>query len=419
MLTRTMRPLLAEQYSDMLAQDYRLRNVLLLSYHHDFNNLLQFDKRMQTYLDGMLLLKEETAEYLRRQLQELLSPGELFSVAAFAANTNDEFLLSGCLGLAQGMPRLLSSLLAVIGWMPKNSALWPLITSHPACRAFASAVGEEGTAPITFTQQEIFTLLENGQCVDFLLWFLRKSGSPLFVSAIKRIFDSDQDDLILQGCRTVLCLRPRADEYIEVTKKQLIRLVHSKKKDIRTLAVQYLLAYSVCELQEVTDILSENKSNTRLLIQAMGWSGITGCIPSLANYFDDPEYARLSMLSVIAITGSLPERDGWQNKKDDVMFPAADSDSADIPGNDPEQGVTWPDRAAFHHWWQANQGYLDSEIPYLCGQPIIPEGLNSVVTNGYLNLRPLAVMRSGLFPELSFLPAMSQCRIFNMQSENR
>lgn len=78
MLTRTVRPLLAEQYADMLAQDYRLRNVLLSSYHHDFSSLLQFDRRMQTYLDGMLLLKEETSEYLRGQLQERLSPGSYF-----------------------------------------------------------------------------------------------------------------------------------------------------------------------------------------------------------------------------------------------------------------------------------------------------------------------------------------------------
>ena len=125
MLTRTVQPLLAEQYTDMLAQDYRQRNVLLSSYHHDFNSLLAFDYRIQTYLDGMLLLKGETTEYLRGQLQELLSPGELFSVAVFAANTNDEFLLSGCLGLVQGIPRLLPSLLAVTGWMSEASALWP------------------------------------------------------------------------------------------------------------------------------------------------------------------------------------------------------------------------------------------------------------------------------------------------------
>ncbi len=62
MLTRTVRTLLAEQYSDMLAQDYRLRNMLLSSYHHDFSSLLQFDQRIQAYLDGMLLLKEETTD---------------------------------------------------------------------------------------------------------------------------------------------------------------------------------------------------------------------------------------------------------------------------------------------------------------------------------------------------------------------
>lgn len=412
MLTRTVQPLLAEQYTDMLAQDYRQRNVLLSSYHHDFSNLLAFDYRIQTYLDGMLLLKRETTEYLRGQLQELLSPGELFSVAAFAVNADDEFLLSGCLGLVQGMPRLLPSLLAVTSWMPEASALWSLMLSNPACRAFASVMKEGITSPVIFTQQEIISLLEKGQCVDFLLWFLHKSDSCLFMPAIERIFSSHQDELILQGCRAVLCLRPRANEYIDATRAQLLRLAYSKKENIRSLAVKYLLTYSVCEPKTLIASLTEAKSDTRLLIQAMGWSGLITYIPFLADYFDDPKYARLSMLSVVTITGSLPERDGWQMKKEDEAPLTADPDSANIPVGDPELGVSWPDSAAFHHWWQANQGQLNSETAYLCGQPATPEGLTAVIAGGYLKLRPLAIMRSGHFSELSSLPARNQYSFF-------
>lgn len=419
MFVRTARHLIAEQYTDMLAQDYRLRNVLLSSYHHDLGSLLQFDRRMQAYLEGMLYLKEETAEYLRGLLQELLSPGELFSVALFAANANDEFLLSGCLGLAQGIPRLLPALLTVVGWMDTNSSLWPVMMSHPGCRAFAAVMRADISGPITFTQQEIITLFENRQCVDFLLWFLGKSNSALFVPAIKRVFDSGQDDLILQGCRAVLCLRPQASEYIDVTKEQLLRLVHSNREDVRTLAVKYLLAYSVYEPQALINTLSEKKSDTRLLIQAMGWSGLTDCIPSLTDYFDEPEYARLSLLSVVAITGSLPERDGWQIKKGDETSSSMESDSAGIPEDEPEQGVSWPDRAAFQRWWTVNNGTLNSGLPGLCGKPVTTEGLAAVIANGFLNLRSLAVMRSGRFSELSALPAINQYEIFNMQSENR
>ncbi|EDW2262113.1 hypothetical protein [Salmonella enterica] len=419
MLSRTVRPLLAEQYADMLAQDYRLRNVLLSSYHHDFSSLLQFDRRMQAYLDGMLLLKEETSEYLRGQLQELLSPGELFSVGLFAANANDEFLLSGCLGLVQGMPRLLPSLLAVTVWMSEASVLWPLIMSHPACRAFVSVMREGITTPPIFTQQEIISLLENGQCVDFLLWFLRKNNSPLFVPAIKQVLSSGQEALILQGCRAILCLRPLSDEYIEIVREQLLLLASSKKTDIRTQAVRYLLACAICEPRTLINTLSEDKEDTRLLIQAMGWSGLAEYIPSLAAFFDEQRYARLSMLSTVAITGSLPERDGWQIKKEDAPPPTADTNSAEIPENDPEQGVSWPDRTAFNHWWQANQAHLDSERSYVCGQPVTSEGLKAVIANGYLNLRPLALMRSSMFSELSSLPTASQYQIFNMPSKNR
>ncbi len=264
------------------------------------------------------------------------------------------------------------------------------------------------------------SLLENGQCVDFLLWLLRKNNSPLFVPAIKQIFSSGQETLILQGCLAILCLRPLSDEYIEIAREQLLLLAHSKKTDIRTLAVRYLLAYSLCDPRMLIRALSEEeKEDARLLIQAMGWSGLTEYIPSLTTLFDEQRYARLSMLSVVAITGSLPERDGWQMKKEDEIPPASDPDSTDIPEIDPEQGVSWPDRTAFNHWWQANKGRLDSEIPYLCGQPVTSEGLATVITNGYLNLRPLAFMRYGIFSELSSLPGGSQYLTFNMLSKNR
>lgn len=174
--------------------------------------------------------------------------------------------------------------------------------------------GRDNLPPI-FTQQEIISLLENGLCVDFLLWFLRKNNSPLFVAAIKQVLSSGQEALILQGCRAILCLRPLSDEYIEIVREQLLLLASSKKTDIRTQAVRYLLACALCEPRALINTLSEGKEDTRLLIQAMGWSGLAEYIPSLAAFFDEQRYARLSMLSTVAITGSLPERDGWQMKK--------------------------------------------------------------------------------------------------------
>ncbi|EGI6182100.1 hypothetical protein VW37_004594, partial [Salmonella enterica subsp. houtenae serovar 51:z4,z23:-] len=131
---------------------------------------------------------------------------------------------------------------------------------------------------------------------------------------------------------------------------------------------------------------------------------------SLLTYFDSPEYARLSALSAIAITGSLPERDGWLRKRDDDVYSPVSADSADIPARDPEQGVGWPERAAFENWWRTQEEHFAHDTPYLCGQLTSPEGLNRVLRQGYLNLRPLALMRMGIFPEQAALPAESQKR---------
>ncbi|MFA9597495.1 hypothetical protein [Citrobacter telavivensis] len=405
MLTRTIRPLLAEQYADLLAQDHRSRRVLLSSYCHTLSDLVRLDQRILTCLEGMVQLKEETEDYFRGQLQEPLTAGELFSVALFAVSTDNESLLSGCLGLAQAMPRLFPVLLSVMDWMPMQSRLWPLMLSLPASRAYAATLRHRPFPPVVFSQQDVRILIEQGRCVDYLLHYLYRSGSSLFIPAMESVFSSGHEELILQGCRAILCLRSVAGNYTDTALKQLYLLAQSKKEGIRSSAVRYLLTHPACNPHALLSGLSEEATDTRLLIQAMGWSGLADYIPSLLTYFDTPDCARLSVLSVIAITGSLPEQDGWRRKNDEDAPVTVTTESAVIPERDPEQGVVWPESKAFEIWWQARQEYFAAGLPYLCGQPATPDGLSSVLRRGYLNLRPLALMRMGQFSELAAFPA--------------
>lgn len=407
MLTRTLRPLLAEQYTDMLAQDFRLRSVLLSSHCHTLNDLVGFDLRIQAYQEGMILLKEQTSDYLSRLIQDPLSAGELCSVALFAANTNDEFLLSGCLGMAQALPHLLPPLCSAISWMSARSDLWSQIVSIPACRAYTAAIRNDKPTAVIFSQQDVQMLIEQNKCVDYLLQTLCESTSPLLIPALATLFSSGQEELILQGCRAVLCSDSLPNEYINSAIRNLQLLARSKKADIQALAVKYLLTHQAVVSHSLVHDLVEEGTDTRLVIQAMGWSGLVEYIPSLMAYFEMPEYARLSALSVIAITGSLPEQNGWQCKKEEQIRPNTIPESDNIPDSDPEQGVCWPDTTAFAGWWQANQNRFSSDAHYLCGQPATLEGLNTVLEKGYLNLRPLALMRMGILSERAALPAVN------------
>ncbi|QMJ05006.1 hypothetical protein HVY04_18500 [Citrobacter freundii] len=419
MLTRTVRPLLAEQYSDMLARDFRSRSTLLSSHCHTLSDLARFDQHMLTCLQGMMLLKEQTSAYLRGQLQEPLSAGELFSVALFAVGTDDEFLLSGCLGLTQVLPRLLPVLLSTADWMPAQSSLWSQILSLPACRAYVAATRNDQVTSVMFSQKDVLALIEQGRCVDYLLYFLCRNDSPLFIPALEMVFSSGRDELILQGCRAVLCLHFLADKYTDTAVRLLHLLTHSKRGSIRITAAQYLLIHQADVSHDLVSRFAEDDTDIRLLIQAMGWSGLPEYIPSLMTYFDKPEYARLSVLSVIAITGSLPERDGWQCKKSEENRLTAIPGSADIPQRDPEQGVSWPEKETFDRWWQTHRGNFTPDMSYLCGQLTTPEGLNTVLKQGYLYFRPLALMRMRQFSERAALPAPAQHLLSGLTTENK
>ncbi|MGG5835784.1 hypothetical protein [Huaxiibacter chinensis] len=408
MLARAIRPQLAEQYTDMLAKMYRSRRMLLSSYRHTLRDLVWCDRQILTHLEGMMSLKEQSSVYLRGQIQEPLSPGELFSVALFAAGTDDEFLLSGCMGLAQALPRLLPVLFSVVDRMPEQSGLWPQMMSLPTCRAYIAATRNDRAASVVFSQRDLLALIEQGRCIDFLLYFLCRNASPLFVPALETVFSSGREELILQGCRAVLCSRPQADNYTRTAISHLLLLAHSKNEDIRLAAVRHLLTHQAVTPRDFVRDLTEEDTDIRLLIKAMGWSGLPEYIPALVAYFDEPEYARLSALSVISVTGSLPERDGWQCNKEKDVHRTVDSESADIPETDPEEGVSWPERAAFEQWWRVHQGDFAPDMPYLCGQLTTPEGLETVLKQGYLNLWPLAFMRMGQFSERADRPAINQ-----------
>lgn len=364
----------------------------------------------------MVLLKRETSEYLREQLDEVLSVGDLFSVALFAASVEDEFLLSGSIGLVQAMPRLLPALLAVTNWMPASSTSWSLIMEHPACRVYVAMTGNRPSLPITFSKQEVVTLIEQNQCVMHLLCFLHASGSSLFIPALKMALFSERDDIRICGCQTVFHLSGLPNEYIRIANENLHHLVRSKDKDVRAQAVKYLMSYSSDECLSIVSTLKQG-ADTRLVIQAMGWSGLTAYISPLMAYFDEPDYARLSMLSVISITGSLPERDGWQKRVDDGPSMKTLSESAEIPVSLPEQGICWPDVAKFQRWWKAKRSCFSSYASYLGGLVTTHENLSTIIADGVLNLRPLAAMRLRMLPEFTALPAERQLQIFSNPSQ--
>lgn len=419
MLTSTIYTQLAEQYADMLAQNFRARKVLLSSYHHTFSDLLRFDNRIYAFLDGVTHLKKEVAQYFSAQLESIFSPADLFSVALFAAYANDKFLLSGCLGLVQAMPHLLPALCSAIDWMPAKSSLWPLIVSLPSCRAYMATMRlDKALAADAFTQKDIMGLIEQGSHVDYLLNFLHKSTSPLFIPAMETVFSSNQENLILQGCRALSHAALISERLNSTAAQHLVSLSQSNNIAVRTSAIKYLLTrYKKHSNNLIADLETQN-TDTRLLIKAKGWSGLTKFIPSLIDFFDIPEYARLSTLSVISITGSIPEQDNWQGKKREYSSPQIAPDSRDIPEQDQEHGICWPDKSGFERWWQASRENFTPARSYLFGQPTTPAGLSKVLDKGYLYLRPLALTWMGQFTELSTLPATHQTkRLIQMKEQ--
>ncbi|CAM4054255.1 hypothetical protein RABR111495_24990 [Rahnella bruchi] len=404
-------PLLAEQYADMLSLDYRRRNSLLRSYHHNTDDLIQWDRRLQTYLSGLLYLKNDAYSYFETQLESPLSRGDVFAIGLFAFHSGNIQLLEGCLGLMQVMPHLLPVINPLIAWAPVKSPLWERLFINPLFRVIAAyqKIGLPQAPALTESEIDKLTVLPGA--VPGLIYALHQQRHPDYFSLVTQLANSPDFQISLEALQTILVRHlPCQDISIEAL---LLRLIQCNNDEIRERAVRLYLLNTGYSPSHCLHVLSQKSSNRRLYLSALGISGMSENIPILSEYLDSPDYARLSAASIVMITGMSPEQAGWHKPS---LLPESSSHLAQdgtIPENEADEDLSWPDKPAFEQWWGVNSCDFEKSSAYTGGYPATIAGQRSVLQRGLLALHPLAIARlQYLKQEVSTLYTPSFLRIF-------
>lgn len=381
-------PILAEQYADMHALDFRHRNTLLDSYHHDFVDLQQWDYRLANYMDGLILLANETERYLQEQLLSPLSVGDLFTIALFAVRTQNRLLLDGCMGLLQVLPQYIPAFKRLIDWLPSQSWVWEPLCAYPQLKAMVMYLRRDVGLQYRLTEQEIAYLADKKYAAPFLTYALYAQQSAHAGSITKEL-------MLLGGEHTKIemvdaMLRHHLEP--ESSKAWLFELMQSSHDDIVLRAMRLFTLHTSYTQSEYDAVIESFITDARIFIQSLGLSGYVSNIPRLIEYFEHPDYARLSAAAVTTITGSLPEECGWHlPKEQDRASP--ETNSADMPASDPDVSLSWPDKHAFLSWWQSHANHFTNDQIYLNGYSVSEEGLLSTLTHGSLVLRQVASER--------------------------
>ncbi|RJT43514.1 hypothetical protein [Rahnella woolbedingensis] len=405
-LTTGVAPLLAEQYADMLSLDYRRRSGLLHSYHHNTDDLIKWDKRLHTYISGLLYLKNEAASYFETQLDSPLSRGDVFAMGVFAFHSGNIQLLEGCLGLMQAIPHLLSVINPLIAWAPVKSSLWELTFTNPLFRVISTYQKNGLPQAPALTDIEISKLEDLPVAIPGLIYALHQQRDPDYFSLVERLLNSPDVQISLEAIQTLLVRNlPYQGISIEAL---LFRLIQCNNDNIRERAVQLYLLNTGYSPTRCIDILSQKSSDKRLYLSALGISGMPENIPILSEYLESPDYARLSAASIVMITGKSPEQAGWNKLSPLPVYSSHLTQDDTIPENEDDENLSWADKSAFDQWWEENSCNFEKSYFYTGGYPATVAGQQSVLQRGLLALHPLAIARlQYLKQEVSTLPMPS------------
>lgn len=388
-LKTAVAPVLAEQYADMLALDFRARHTLLTSYSHNMGDLLAWDARMQAYIEGLLLLQNEACAYFDAQLASPLSRGDVFALGSFAAYSKNGALMDGCCRLAQAMPHFMSVMGHVIEWAPTNSILWSCIDDYPALRLLANWLRPDIRQAAQVRPAEIDGLLKQHVLTPALVYGMH--GQSEYTTVLGALLQS-ADPRIIWGVLTAILTRHLPDGGLPV-QALLCQLMQAKQADIRLQATQLSLLCTSHSHNDTLAFIEGHIGDVRLYIQAMGVSGSVLHINTLRQFLNIPEYARLSAASISMITGAFPEVAGWANSAHPGKSAKPEIASGIIPNEDPDAALSWPDASAFDRWWQTHAHQFDRSTPYLGGYPATEAGLMNILQQGVMALRPLAALR--------------------------
>ncbi|MTD28507.1 hypothetical protein [Erwinia sorbitola] len=389
MLTRSVNPILVEQYSDMHAVDFRRRRLLLESYQHDLNDLYQLDMRLFNYMRGLELLSGDAKSYLQEQLLSPLSVGDIFTIALFSVKTDNNELLEGCLTLAKVVSHFTPAIKSLIEWAPTESILWKQLDNHPHLKILAIYLRSEVSHVIELTESDIAYLHDKEEYAPLLIYALFYKNHPA-AHDIAEGFLAIANPSVKVAIVDILL---RYHFPVGIEKEEVIfPLMYTSPSDVVLKAVRLYTLNFHYSAAEYSTVVTPCKVGSRAYIQALGWSGYASNIPLLIDYLDDPKYCRLSAASITTITGSLPEKYGWNELSAESFLPPI-VESSVIPDDDPDIALTWPNKVAFLRWWQKNAGRYEPGATYLNGVPVHNDGLLLVLRHGSLILRRLAAER--------------------------
>jgi uncharacterized protein (TIGR02270 family) len=387
---------LATYYLDRLALAWRRRSKQITAYHHDFSDLLDWDRRIQAYLQALTLLEPQACAQGLERLKAPLLNEELFALILLALKTRNPHLTQAGISLVQGMPSFIAPYAEALAWVSWRDcevhlSCWPNRDERYQQLYLHALAHHDGVlterqldcvSDPSFAQPQV-------QLAALRCAVLR--GEAFWASQAKHWIDAPDPRLRLAATEALMTLGiPKIQRATLPILRDLA--LDTNNQTVARNAARKLLTIPCNEGQELIEALEIEPRRQRLYLEALGWTGELAAIPRLHEYLDDPQNARLAAAVIGTLIGAHPVRDRWQAEAPPQTDPPRDASEKEdaLPPPDPDAGLPWPDRARFSNWWRDHQDNWPNGFHYLGGRPRTGAGLYDVLRTGILAWRPQA-----------------------------
>jgi len=384
-------PDIIDQHAEEAAFLWFQRDAAIHEPHYDLEDLSELDERVEAHIDGLRIAGDAGWD-IARQALSWKEPGETFTAAVLAFESQQSERIDTVLELGMSQPELLRGLVSALGWMPFNNIVQYVEQFLKADTAEQHYLGIAACAihrvnPGQHLERAIADA--NPQLRARALRATGELGRKDLLPKIQQQYQADDEATRFWAAWSAVLLG-RRQKAVEILKAFSL-----SPSPFQTRALAVLLR--TMNFKNANDWLitmAEKPELLRFLIMGVGIVGDPAHVSWLIQQMKNPDMARIAGESFTFITGAALDDEDLEAEDEPAGFaagPTEDPEDEDVT-LDQDEDLLWPEPTLVQAWWDKHQGQYFSDTRYLVGKPISTEHCQQLLVTGLQRQRISAAL---------------------------
>lgn len=406
-----------EQYVEEASFLWLMRSIAVDQPHYTAEDVAELEQRIQAQLEG-LMTSPDMAWSVCEQALELEGPGELFSAAYVAFQSDNQVRIQQVVELGKANKAMLPGLVSVFGWLP-TSIGHPWIgrflnskdMDHKHLAIAACSIRRENPG------EHLNRFLQRQDCISHKALYSRclrligelKRGD--LTGVIQSAMQSDDRDIVFWSSWSAMLL---GDQSALANLESFVFEKNPHQKKAISLVFRVL---PVEQARQWVTRLAQDHEQQRAVIQAVGVLGDPFSIDWLIGKTGDSKLTRQAGEAFSMITGIDLEIYRLDQSEPEDYQPVPNDDAEDENvAMDEDENLPWPNTALLQAFWNERRQHFDAGTRYFLGKPVEQGALLRHLQSASQRYRHAAAMELALLDPAQIL-INTRAKVFKLKGQ--